>query len=184
MSEDKKTIINKLLIVWQGQSWSVISSEDGSVLARFKYRDDALKYANDKGKSISETSQISIGDDGELISDAADDSLDSYSEYFVTDDKNHEPRRSLTNYYARDIPETSNATDRGRVHKISMYVVGYSLLIISIIGGVIGSFAGLGHAVYVLFTNGVSEAVNVLIITAIIVIAALVGLIISITIVD
>ncbi len=40
----EKTSINNLLIVWQGQSWSVLAP-DGSVLARFKEKPHAIKYA-------------------------------------------------------------------------------------------------------------------------------------------
>lgn len=44
MPEDRKTSINSLIIVWQGQSWSIIAP-DGEVLARCKDKRDAFEFA-------------------------------------------------------------------------------------------------------------------------------------------
>lgn len=40
----RKTVINNLIIIWQGQSWSVIAP-DGEVLARFPDQYEAMRYA-------------------------------------------------------------------------------------------------------------------------------------------
>ena len=44
MASSKKLIINNLTIVWQGQSWSIITP-DGTVKARFPDKNDAIRYA-------------------------------------------------------------------------------------------------------------------------------------------
>jgi hypothetical protein len=44
VASSKKLIINNLTIVWQGQSWSVITP-DGNVKARFPDKNDAINYA-------------------------------------------------------------------------------------------------------------------------------------------
>jgi len=40
----RKTVINNLIIIWQGQSWSVLAP-DGEVLGRFPDKDEAIRYA-------------------------------------------------------------------------------------------------------------------------------------------
>lgn len=44
MATSKKLTINNLLIMWQGQSWSVVAP-DGSVIARFPDKHVAIKFA-------------------------------------------------------------------------------------------------------------------------------------------
>jgi hypothetical protein len=51
MVMDRKTNINSLSIVWQGQSWSVIAP-DGDVIARFKETREAVRYAESTIKHL------------------------------------------------------------------------------------------------------------------------------------
>jgi hypothetical protein len=69
MPEDHKTVINGLLIIWQGQSWSVIDSSSGYVLGRFPDENDARKFARQHGQPESKRKDgsVRVGSDGELI---------------------------------------------------------------------------------------------------------------------
>jgi hypothetical protein len=51
MPEDRKTSINNLIIVWQGQSWSIIAP-NGEVLARCKEKRDAFEFAKGNTRHI------------------------------------------------------------------------------------------------------------------------------------
>jgi hypothetical protein len=51
MSEDRKTNINNLIIVWQGQSWSAIAP-DGRVLGRFPDKREAFEFAKNNQRYV------------------------------------------------------------------------------------------------------------------------------------
>jgi hypothetical protein len=62
MPQDRKTTINNLIIVWQGQSWSVIAP-DAVVLARFVNKFDAVRYAKANTDHISNSASDYVDDD-------------------------------------------------------------------------------------------------------------------------
>jgi hypothetical protein len=52
---DRKTNINNLNIVWQGQSWSVIAP-DGQVIRRFKEKYEAIQFAQNTSEYVEKES--------------------------------------------------------------------------------------------------------------------------------
>ncbi len=53
MPEDRKTNINNLSIIWQGQSWSVITPR-GEVMYRSTNKREAFNFAKNNIKHVSE----------------------------------------------------------------------------------------------------------------------------------
>jgi hypothetical protein len=75
MPEDRKTNINNLVIVWQGQSWSTIAP-DGRVLGRFLNKRDAFEFAKNNRRYVTEDIPVSNYLDKDFIEFADDLDLD------------------------------------------------------------------------------------------------------------
>lgn len=90
MPEDRKTNINNLTIVWQGQSWSVISPR-GDVIYRSTSKREAFNYAKYNLDYVSEVHPSE---------DYLDDDFDEFESELI-----HKPKRGISTNKNKDNAE-------------------------------------------------------------------------------
>lgn len=137
MVNDRKTNINNLTIVWQGQSWSAIAP-DGVVLGRFKEKWDAVQFAKGNTKYIMT---------GKTPNNYADKDFIEFSDY-IYNRKQKNIVEEEQNQHHEIIAETSQSYEskrkndyhtQARNNSKSLFIIG--LLILSLVVGGFSIFA-------------------------------------------
>jgi len=156
MPEDRKTNINNLIIVWQGQSWSTIAP-DGRVLGRFPNKRDAFEFAKSNKRYVIDQMLVSNYLDKDFIEFADDlDDLEGKpkgEQPIPLDGEWDEPEKVLNwkqsvptnDDYPRNSSRTQQEEKHKRIptqqwHKIKKFITINRLAILVIFGVIAGGF--------------------------------------------
>lgn len=151
----RKTNINNLIIVWQGQSWSVIAP-NGLVLSRYKYKDEAETFAeNIETYLASVYPEYDEDDIYQKIKNDPDDYIPNYAKLDVGQEKrkNDSPRIEENFAKYRDRVGIIKYVVAIPLAAISgfLLIIGVGISVINIISSLI--FSGLDKALLTLLQS-------------------------------